>query len=298
MKRLAALSFLLIATCMLSFGCAGQTKAEKYENLYRQSQEQIEELQARLEEAQARILALRDEASTAPDMLQRLEQALSERDRLAAALADAEQRLRDLGQGLALPPELDQALVELVAAYPDLMSYDPDRGMIKFRSDLTFALGSVAVSDDAAESLRRLAEILQQPFASDYEARIVGHTDNVPISRASTRQKHPTNWHLSVHRAISVKDVLEKAGVPPVRMGVAGYGPYRPVVPHKTNSSGKPVGTEPNRRVELFLIPTDAEDVDRDDNSTSGPATTDSGNSGSSNATTYEEDPEPTGAFK
>jgi chemotaxis protein MotB len=54
---------------------------------------------------------------------------------------------------------------------------------------------------------------------------------------------------LSVHRAIAVKGVLSRAGIAPVRLSVAGYGQFRPVVPNDSQ------GARANRRVEIFLVP-------------------------------------------
>jgi len=232
-------------------GCVAQREKDDIEKLYRQAREQIIELQAQLEEAELRIAALQEEQGGADAAMQaRLDAAIAERDRLRAALAEAEDRLRNAGTTtIMLPQPLNDALVALAEQYPDLMTFDEARGMVKFRSDLTFNSGSAEVKAGAAESLGRLARILATPVASEYEVRIVGHTDNVRISRASTKAKHPTNWHLSVHRAISVKDVLERSGQSPARMSVAGYGQYRPVVPNGRN------GAEANRRVEIYLTP-------------------------------------------
>ncbi len=147
-----------------------------------------------------------------------------------------------------LPKELDAKLKAFAAANPNLVEYDPKRGMVKFRSDVTFALGSAQLRPSAAATLATLAGILNDPVASTYEVRVVGHTDTVPIKRAATKAKHPTNWHLSVHRAISVRDSLEQSGIDAFRTAVSGYGPYRPNV---QNAKG---GAEPNRRVEIFLV--------------------------------------------
>lgn len=235
---------ILAAVAFVAVGCVAQREADDLKTLYRNSQEQVVDLQERLAEAQARIDALMGNAGSESSALA---EALAERDRLAAALDAAEERLRNAGT-VALPPELDSALSQLADANPDLMSYDAARGMVKLRSDLTFALGSADVSAGATSTLGKLAGIFNSSAASSYEVRVVGHTDNVPIKNVGTRAKHPTNWHLSVHRAISVMQVLGKAGVPNTRMSVAGYGEYHPVVP---NAVG---GAEANRRVELYLV--------------------------------------------
>jgi len=244
----------LFAIAMLGLtlpGCVAQREKDDIEKLYRQAREQIIELQAQLEEAELRITALQQQQSGVDNATAaQLAAAQAERDRLAAALAEAEDRLRSAGATtILLPQPLNDALKDLAAQYPDLMTFDEARGMVRFRSDLTFNSGSADVRAEAAQSLTRLAQVLATPVAAGYEVKIVGHTDNVRISRPATRAKHPTNWHLSVHRAISVKDALEKAGQSPARMQVAGYGEYRPVVPNTRT------GAEANRRVEIYLTP-------------------------------------------
>jgi len=243
-KRLSTGMMILAAAAVFSTGCVAQREADDLKTLYRNSQSQVLDLQEQLAEANARLEALMGGASSEADALA---SALAERDRLRAALESAEDRLRNAG-GIILPAELDDALSQLADANPQLMSYDAEHGMIKLRSDLTFALGSANISAGAANSLSSLAGIFNSPAAASYEVRVVGHTDNVPIKNAGTRAKHPTNWHLSVHRAISVMQALGKAGVASGRMGVGGYGQYRPVA---SNVKG---GTEANRRVEIYLV--------------------------------------------
>jgi flagellar motor protein MotB len=145
--------------------------------------------------------------------------------------------------------EIEEALDHLAAAYPDLLTFDASRGLLRFSSDFTFDLGSAAVKPDAAATMGTLADILNAPEAAPFELRVIGHTDNVPVERPRTKQLHPTNVHLSVHRAISVRDALVEAGVEPARIQVAGYGEFRPIVPNGAK------GAAENRRVELLLVP-------------------------------------------
>lgn len=243
---------LLAAASLLSLGgCASQEKYDELRTLYRKSQEQVEYLKAQLDEANARISAL-TLAGQAPDpaMLAELERALADRDAALTALAEAENALRRLGRtgGPILDPETDAALMQLAQAHPGLMTYDPDLGMVRFQSDLTFALGSVEVQPNAIASLKQLAQILNGSSATGYEVRIIGHTDNVPISRPQTKAQHPTNWHLSAHRSIAVKDVLVGAQVAPQRLLVAGAGEFRPIAPNAKT------GNQANRRVEIYLV--------------------------------------------
>ena len=158
-----------------------------------------------------------------------------------------------------LPVELEMALDHLASAYPELLSFDADHGLLRFSSDFTFDLGSAELRSDAESTIVTLADILNSDEASSFELRLIGHTDNVPVERAITLQRHPTNVHLSVHRAISVRDLLVAAGIDAARIQVAGYGEFRPIV-----ANGKK-GAAQNRRVELVMVPQRPQTVLRHD---------------------------------
>jgi chemotaxis protein MotB len=146
-----------------------------------------------------------------------------------------------------LPAELNKALADLAAQYPDVLTFDQRSGMLRFSSDFTFASGSAALNANAQTLVQKLASILNTPIAQPFEVKVVGHTDNQPIKRVASQ--HPSNMHLSAHRAISVRDALVGDGVAANRMQVAGYGEFRPIVPNGAN------GAAQNRRVEIFLAP-------------------------------------------
>ncbi|MBN2483002.1 MAG: flagellar motor protein MotB [Candidatus Omnitrophica bacterium] len=75
---------------------------------------------------------------------------------------------------------------------------------------------------------------------------IEGHTDNIPIRN----EKFPSNWELSLSRAVNVlKYLIEKKGVEPARISAAGYAEYRPVASNDT-----PEGRAGNRRVVLVVL--------------------------------------------
>jgi len=152
--------------------------------------------------------------------------------------------------GPKLPEPLHNALKAFADQHPSLVTYDAARGIVKWKADLLFPLGSDVVKEESLQPLREFTQVLSSPAASDFEVAVVGHTDNRPISRAETKQKHPTNWHLSAHRAISVGGALQKFNYSPDRIGVMGYGEYRPVA-----SNGSDQGQSQNRRVDVYIIP-------------------------------------------
>ncbi len=152
--------------------------------------------------------------------------------------------------GAPLPPEMNIMLQDF-AKSSDMIDFDASTGMLKFKSDLLFGLGSDQVTPAAATALKSLGSIMNSAEGKQFDIVIAGHTDDVRISKPSTKQKHPTNWHLSVHRSIGVMSALSSGGVTPERMAVKGYGEYRPVVPNKPKKAGNPA----NRRVEIFIVP-------------------------------------------
>lgn len=149
--------------------------------------------------------------------------------------------------GMALPAEVS-TLLEEFAEKEDMVTFDASKGIVKFKSDLLFKSGSDAVLPPAAAAIKSLSTILNTKEATELDIIIAGHTDDQPIVYA--KANHPTNWHLSVHRAIAVLKIMSANNVAQKRMSVRGFGELRPIVP---NDPGK--GNPQNRRVELYIVP-------------------------------------------
>lgn len=174
-----------------------------------------------------------------------------ELSRLYQELLNAPRPAPKIIVGPALPQELNAALKAFAQANPDLAEFDEKNGMVKLKSDLTFAPGSSVVKAATAGDLAKLVQILNDPAARAFSVYIAGHTDDMPIRKAATLRKHPTNWYLSAHRAVGVEKVLEKAGLTPARMCAMGFGEYHPIAPNKPGHKGN----ELNRRVEIWIVP-------------------------------------------
>lgn len=168
--------------------------------------------------------------------------------------AELEQALGRVGnitiEGAKLPEPLDSALRRFADEHPSEVEYDAQRGFVKWKSDLVFALGSDVVKESSLSGLRGFTDILKSVAAADFEVLVVGHTDTVPIQRSDTKAKHPTNWHLSAHRSIAVSNVLQQYGYPPQKISVLGCSEFRPVADNSSES-----GKSRNRRVEIYLVP-------------------------------------------
>jgi chemotaxis protein MotB len=154
--------------------------------------------------------------------------------------------------GGALPPALSNELSAFAQQNPDLVDFDAARGIVKFKSDVTFAVGDATLSSRAREVIQRFASILNSPTASSYELLVAGHTDNQRVTNPKTISAgHKDNWYLSAHRAISVAGDLMAQGVSSQRVGVIGYADQRPIA-----SNSNPNGQQQNRRVEVLILPT------------------------------------------
>jgi len=152
-----------------------------------------------------------------------------------------------------LPPAVDQALTEFARQHPGMVEYLPQYGMVKFKADLTFDLGSDIVKAEAVQALQAFATVVNGAAAAKFHIYVAGHTDDVRIAKPQTRRRHPDNWYLSVHRAVAVQQEMLKGGVEPSRLGAMGFGEYHPIEPNKPNKKGNPV----NRRVEIWLLSPD-----------------------------------------
>lgn len=177
---------------------------------------------------------------------------------LQQQLDDLNRRYADtvgkIGSGPALPVALSNELTRLAAENADVIEFDADRGIVKFKSDVTFASGDAAVQDRAKETIRRFAGILNSADARGYELLVAGHTDSERVSNPRTiAAGHKNNMYLSAHRAISVAEALRSNNVAERRMGYVGYADTRPAA---SNATGQ--GRAQNRRVEVLILPTQA----------------------------------------
>lgn len=234
-------------------GCVSQQRYDDTENsargLQARNQELLQQnqtLQSSLEQKNAEIASLQSEKASLGKRVQGLDSAMSN---LRGNYTALDTRLQHMG---GVNPATDRALRQLAQQHPNLISYDPGMGMVRFGSDLTFPSGSDQLKPEAVQGLEQLARILKTSDAGGYEIDVIGYTDNQKPGKSASR--FPTNRHLSVARAIAVGNALQSAGVPGDRVLVAGWGEYRPAVPN--NPRG---GTAANRRVEIFLVPATTE---------------------------------------
>jgi chemotaxis protein MotB len=246
--------FLLGVSFLLASGCESQLVRDLRMRNDNQ-QKRIDLLQAEKDALELELAQCQRKLATAESIgnldIEKLKEqiaALNENITNKDALIDSMQKRLRSG-GAALPVELS-TLLEDFAKTSSMVSYDSERGIVKFKSDLLFEKGSDQVASTAVSAVQSLCGILNTEEGKNFDVLIAGHTDNIPIQKPATRDKHPTNWHLSVHRAISVLNVMRSNSIDPERMSVRGFGEYRPVAPNAPNNGGN----ELNRRVEIYII--------------------------------------------
>ena len=143
------LSVVLVVMTLAGIGC----DVQKLEAANRTLSQRNETLQSDNEQLQVERDQLSGEVANQKDLL-------AEGDKKILGLEDANQELRkgftdlkkmydDLAnrpRGFThLPEQLNEALVEFADANPGIAEYDAKNGMVKFKSDLTFPLGSAEV---------------------------------------------------------------------------------------------------------------------------------------------------------
>jgi chemotaxis protein MotB len=245
----------LTCTCLILLnGCNADVDNLKIQNSTQQKR--IAGLESELQTAKLKLEQLQRQLETAEgrggvevSALQQKVAALEEDIAKKKELISTMQKQLLYG-GASLPVELT-TMLEDFAKGKEMIEYDSSRGIVKFKSDLLFEPGSDVLASSAGEVIKGLCQILNSEQGKDFDVIIAGHTDDVRIGKPDTRAKHPTNWHLSAHRAIAVLNMMSSEGIGSDRMSIRGFGEFRPVAPNAPNQKGNPQ----NRRVEIYIVP-------------------------------------------
>ena len=254
MRALKLSTVLIVFTCIILLtGCESpQQKDLRIQNDTQRKhiaelESEIQAANLQLEQAKRQLADANEKGGIEVDTLQQkiaaLEEDLAKKKELIATMQHR--------MGVALPVELSTRLEDFAKANEQMVSFDANTGIVKFKSDLLFEKGSDKVASAAAEAVKSLCGILNSEVSKKFDIIIAGHTDDLPILKPDTRAQHPTNWHLSAHRAISVLDVMTTNNLDAKRLSIRGFGEYRPVAPNAPGKKGSPQ----NRRVEIYIVP-------------------------------------------
>lgn len=157
-----------------------------------------------------------------------------------------------------LPGGLDSAEVDEMGAYelavremkrkaalPDLAGLEVEErevGLVIRVSDaLIFERGSAELKPDFLPILALVAETIR---LKPGKVSVVGHTCDLPVAT----DDFPSNWELSVLRAVSVVDFLQKQGVEPGTLYAYGLADQQALAPNDREEDRRK-----NRRVEIYI---------------------------------------------
>lgn len=246
MRALAAAGLLLVAT-----GLSGCVTASKYRELEAErdilhtEQDRLGQDVARLQEDLARLNAETEALASKRDSLRAEGDSLrQERDTLEGERdALKKSQTETVSHYDALVSQLSQEVKKgslQIKRYKNMLSVD-------VADQIFFASGSADIKESGKVVLKKVGKALSA--YRDKTIRVVGHTDNVPLTKAY-QKVFPTNWELSVARATNVVRFLQdECDIDPERLIAAGRGPYQPVASNKT-----PETRQKNRRIEILLI--------------------------------------------
>lgn len=190
----------------------------------------------------------------------------AERERLAAELTAANQRVADLESRLAdrdkelagLQGDLSAETAKLQEAQRGLfralrpeitkgnitVDLNSERLLINLASSYLFGSGEAQLKPAGTDALKQVGAILSE--YPQYRVAVGGHTDDQPIGDA-LKKRYPTNKELSEARANNAAQALQDGGLTS-NLSAAGYGEGNPVASNKTAE-----GRAKNRRVEVIV---------------------------------------------
>ena len=250
-KLLATIAICIFVAAVLS-GCIPQEEYDAQLDKNRIQADELSDLNGKLRASEIQLNQCKSKLATAQELtgadIQALKAEVAALEEDIASKTNLIERMKAelIRGGVKLPMELSIALEEF-AENNEMVSFDEATGVLKFKSDLLFRSGSAEVVSDANAAIKSLSSIMNSKQASQFDLVIAGHTDNDPIRYS--KAQHPTNWHLSAHRAISVLEQMVNNGVPAKRLSVRGFGQQKPIQPND-----KKEGKAANRRVEIYVV--------------------------------------------
>ena len=158
----------------------------------------------------------------------------------SADIVDSNDKLAQLFSELAELNERLKKEKDITLAYST-------KGLVMRLSDRAlFDVGVADISPQAVPLLQKVGDIIAR---TNFEVRIEGHSDNLPIKTA----QFPSNWELSTARAVNVlRFFLETGRISSQRMSAVGFGEFQPMVPNDSIEH-----RAQNRRVEIIFLHSD-----------------------------------------
>ena len=222
---------------------------EALEAKVRQLEEQVATLERDKEVLTARLTTSESRLTASAAERYALEQKNLELSALNDELAKSTRKLAEAKEALEKKSSeyenLAQSLKQEISEGKIQLSELQGRMTVQLKDKILFASGSTRVNKEGQEALRKIAEALKT--VQGRIIRVEGHTDDVPMPKDGP---FPSNWELSLARAMAVVRALQDSGVDPTVLSAAGYGQYQPIAPNDA-----PENRSLNRRIEIVLAP-------------------------------------------
>ncbi len=207
------------------------------------------------ETARAQIALLNQQIAALRQQIAGLNEALGAAEKTAA---EQEVQITSLGQRLnaalaSRVQELSRYRSEFFGRLREVLGNQSGIRIVGdrfvFQSEVLFARGSATLGPEGQAQILQVAATLKEvaeriPADIEWILQVEGHTDRVPINTL----QFPSNWELSMARAMSVLRLLQDAGIPARRLSAAGFAEYQPLEDRDDEEAYRR-----NRRIELKL---------------------------------------------
>lgn len=270
MKKNTLLFVSLIAAAIMMSSCASKKSLENCQNEnkvlstnYQNTKDKLADVQSQLAASKARVSSLQDQLAQARKDYEKLQSSLDKSltagsqtnmniSKLVDQINESNQYIRHLVEVKSKSDSLNMVLTNnltrsLSQSEQKEVNVQVLKGVvyISLADNMLYKSGSYEINDRAAETLSKIAKIIQD--YKDYDVLVEGNTDNVPISRQNIRN----NWDLSCLRASSVVQYLQNNyGIDPKRLTAGGRGEYNPLTANDSE-----LGKQRNRRTQIIITP-------------------------------------------
>lgn len=270
MKKNTLLFVPLIAAAIMMSSCASKKSLENCQNEnkvlstnYQNTKDKLADVQSQLAASKTRVSSLQDQLAQARKDYEKLQSSLDKSltagsqtnmniSKLVDQINESNQYIRHLVEVKSKSDSLNMVLTNnltrsLSQSEQKEVNVQVLKGVvyISLADNMLYKSGSYEINDRAAETLSKIAKIIQD--YKDYDVLVEGNTDNVPISRQNIRN----NWDLSCLRASSVVQYLQNNyGIDPKRLTAGGRGEYNPLTANDSE-----LGKQRNRRTQIIITP-------------------------------------------
>ncbi len=260
----------LLAAGLLASSCASKKSLENCQNEnkvltanYQKTKDKLADAKEELAASKARLTSLEEQLAQAKKDYTALQSSLDKSlanagqnnisiEKLVDQINESNQYIRHLVEVKSKSDSLNMVLTNnltrsLSQAEQKEVNVQVLKGVvyISLADNMLYKSGSYEINDRAAETLSKIAKIIQD--YKDYDVLVEGNTDNVPISRQNIRN----NWDLSCLRASSVVQYLQNNyGIDPKRLTAGGRGEYNPLTGNDSE-----LGKQRNRRTQIIITP-------------------------------------------